>query len=453
MVLDICQMFEEKKLKGQSPPKSPKVRGKGRNKSTRKTKVKRMAADFWTTQLFSRLTSGERIVIMERMIDKKLSVAQAKKKIIRLKYMHQIRGTLVEQLNAKNWSELLKAHPNQLGNERLNALTTTYIDSGTKLRSGSQSLRGVNRTKKDCIKQLYTRLMKEPGCVQQLLVQLKGAAKASEVDEDTFEWVTFEHPVLKVTLKVLVKKADAFAADLVLPKKPYRVAMVSYPFGLDRYHSTDDLKDDHLASAEEIDQWLSNIVRFNSAQVWSLFEISSFEHRQMLDERAAQRFKAGTDHVVICKTGKATHGGKNNYHCNIEAACIHYHGQKRSEEHFRGRKGRGQDLPGEPDSSLGVPLIYNGSCITVPSVNNKFKMDGTVANTAQHAAGVAAYFLRHQSKVKDYGLFGFCGSGTDVIVALIFGLNVVAFDIRQSQVDATLERISRLRVSRCLFQR
>ena len=71
-------------------------------------------------------------------------------------------------------------------------------------------------------------------------------------------------------------------------------------------------------------------------------------------------------------------------------------------------------------------------------------MDGTVANTAQHAAGVAAYFLRHQSKVKDYGLFGFCGSGTDVIVALIFGLNVVAFDIRQSQVDATLERISRL---------
>ena len=86
-------------------------------------------------------------------------------------------------------------------------------------------------------------------------------------------------------------------------------------------------------------------------------------------------------------------------------------------------------MEGEPDSSLGVPLIYNGSCITVPSVNNKFKMDGKVANTAQHAAGVAAYFLRHQSKVKDYGLFGFCGSGTDVIVALIFGLNVVAFDI------------------------
>jgi site-specific DNA-methyltransferase (adenine-specific) len=135
------------------------------------------------------------------------------------------------------------------------------------------------------------------------------------------------------------------------------------------------------------------------------------------------KYKPGGDPSHRLQDGRRVNGGCREFH---------YKGSGR-----RDRNGNRQSAHYKP------PEIANpGNVIYAPVGKGSMGHDLAHDNEAPYPEKLAEFFIRSFCPPNGVVLDPFCGSGTTPCVAKKFGRQYIAFDIRQSQVDLTLQRLA-----------
>ena len=146
--------------------------------------------------------------------------------------------------------------------------------------------------------------------------------------------------------------------------------------------------------------------------------------RECVCDQVATEFTTKQNMAAIVKRGKAkpaAHSNKRLYlESMMELALFTYHSfnERMSQRHF----------PGIQQTEMGN--VFNDTHRA-----RKFKdAEGQVINKAEVSGGFWYWVYTTLCQPGDWALVDMCGSGTEVCMGLLAGVNMVAIDIRPDQV-------------------
>ena len=232
----------------------------------------------------------------------------------------------------------------------------------------------------------------------------------------------FHHPDFAEPRQYHVMLGDAMDPKTMYPVQPYNIMVASIPFGLKMYDEGPD-RQDYLPTEEQLRSRMNNLVTATDSDVFSTVTVCAIETINTL-QKVANEFTDKTNTAVVVKRKKpkpAYHPAKQlKLESMFEMVLMTHHSPdgKMSVEHF----------PRIAGTTMGN--VFNDTHRPV-----KFKSEhDVVINRAEVSGGFWHWVFTTMAKPGDWALVDMCGSGTEVVAALLAGLHVCALDYRQSKV-------------------